>query len=110
VAIVYLVLRQAEDHLIIPNLVGHIVKLHPILVIFSILAGGHLAGALGLLIAVPIAATTRIILVYLYNKLADSPTPLSDIHVDEQALLDLPPATRALSSNRGDLPDGTTTR
>jgi predicted PurR-regulated permease PerM len=110
VGILYLVLRQGEDHLIIPNLVGHIVKLHPILVIFSILAGGHLAGALGLLIAVPMAATTRIILVYLYNKLTDSPTPLSEVHADEQDLLDRPPATRTLPSKRGDLPDGTATR
>jgi predicted PurR-regulated permease PerM len=95
VGLIYLALRQTEDHLIIPTLVGHIVKLHPVLVIFSILAGGHLGGALGLLIAVPLAATVRIILVYLYAKLVDSPTPVAEIRADEQELLDRPPSPLA---------------
>jgi predicted PurR-regulated permease PerM len=110
VGVIYLVLRQAEDHLIIPNLVGHIVKLHPIIVIFCILAGGHLAGALGLLISVPLAATARIILAYLYAKLIDSPAPVAEIRANEQELLDHPPSPRATPAVRGDLPDGTTTR
>lgn len=107
IAIIYLVLRQAEDHLIIPNLVGHIVKLHPILVIFSILAGGHLAGALGLLLAVPIAATIRLILIYLYSKLVDSPIPVAEVRANEQSLLDQPVPNPASSPNHGDLSDGT---
>ena len=110
VGIIYLVLRQAEDHLIIPNLVGHIVKLHPVLVIFAILAGGHIGGALGLLIAVPVAATVRIILVYLYAKLVDSPTPVAEIRANEQELLDRPPSPLAAPAGRGDLTDGTTAR
>ena len=110
VGLIYLVLRQAEDHLIIPTLVGHIVKLHPVLVIFSILAGGHLGGALGLLIAVPLAATVRIILVYLYAKLVDSPTPVAEIRAGEQELLDHPPSPLAAPPGHGDLTDGTATR
>lgn len=90
VIIVYFTLRQIEDHFIIPNLVGHIVNLHPIIVIFAILAGGTLAGGLGLLVAIPIAAVIRIILVYLYSKLIDSPTPNADISHEEQALLETP--------------------
>ena len=110
VGIIYLVLRQAEDHLIIPNLVGHIVKLHPVIVIFCILAGGHLAGALGLLISVPLAATARIILAYLYAKLIDSPAPVAEIRANEQELLEHPPSPRATPAVRGDLPDGTAPR
>lgn len=110
VGIIYLVLRQGEDHLIIPNLVGHIVKLHPVLVIFSILAGGHLGGALGLLIAVPIAATARIILAYLYSKLVDSPAPVAEIRAREAALIDEEPSALAAPSGRGDLTDGTAAR
>lgn len=110
VGIIYLVLRQMEDHLIIPNLVGHIVKLHPILVIMSILAGGHLGGALGLLIAVPLAATVRIILAYLYSKLVDSPTPVIEIRAHERELLDDPKSVLATPPGHGDLTDGTATR
>jgi predicted PurR-regulated permease PerM len=107
VGVIYLVLRQAEDHLIIPSLVGHLVKLHPVIVIFAILAGGHLGGALGLLLAVPFAATVRIILVYLYSKLVDSPTPITEIRADEQKLLDRPTSPLAAAPGRGDLTDGT---
>lgn len=110
IGIFYLVLRQLEDHLIIPNLVGHIVKLHPILVILSILAGGHLGGALGLLIAVPLAATVRIILAYLYSKLVDSPTPVIEIRTHERELLDEPKSVLATPPGHGDLTDGTATR
>ncbi len=110
VGLIYLVLRQVEDHLIIPNVVGHIVRLHPILVIFCILAGGHLGGALGLLIAVPLAATVRIILAYLYAKLIDSPAPVAEIRADEQELLDRPTSPLAAPPGRGDLTDGTAAR
>jgi predicted PurR-regulated permease PerM len=110
IGIIYLVLRQGEDHLIIPNLVGHIVKLHPIIVIFAILAGGHLGGMLGLLIAVPSAATAKIILNYLYTKLVDSPTPIAEIRAREQELLDHPPTPLATPPGHADLTDGTATR
>ncbi|HYF64572.1 MAG TPA: AI-2E family transporter [Herpetosiphonaceae bacterium] len=95
VMIVYFALRQFEDHFIIPNLVGHIVNVHPIFVIFAILAGGSLAGGLGLLVAIPIAAVIKIILVYLYSKLVDSPTPQEDISQGEDDLLDKP-STKAV--------------
>lgn len=114
VGLTYLVLRQAEDHLIIPNLVGHIVELHPIIVIFAILAGGHLGGALGLLVAIPVAATLRIVLVYLYNKLVDSQAAISEVKEEEAELLDgsnpalaLAPSTkRTAPTSRPDLQDG----
>lgn len=90
VILVYFALRQMEDHFIIPNLVGHIVNVHPIFVIFAILAGGSLAGGLGLLVAIPIAAVAKIILVYLYSKLIDSPTPQEHVAHKEEQLLETP--------------------
>lgn len=107
VGVIYLVLRQAEDHLIIPNLVGHIVKLHPIIVIFAIVAGGALGGALGLLLAVPLAATIRIILIYLYNKLIASPLPVAEVRAAEHELLDDPPTPLAVPPGHGDLTEQT---
>jgi predicted PurR-regulated permease PerM len=103
VGAIYTILRQAEDHLIIPNLVGRIVKLHPVIVIFTILAGAALGGALGLLLAVPIAATIKIILTYLYNKLIDSPTPVAAVVAEEHHMLDEPPAPVAAPRGHGDL-------
>lgn len=103
VGAIYTILRQAEDHLIIPNLVGRIVKLHPIIVIFSILAGAAMGGGLGLLMAVPLAATIKIILTYLYNKLIDAPAPVAAVAAAEHHMLDEPPAPVAAPPGHGDL-------
>lgn len=69
VAITYLTLRQLEDILIIPTLIGRIIHLHPLLVIFFLLIGTSIGGILGLLLAVPTAAVLRILLRYLYGKI-----------------------------------------
>lgn len=103
VGAIYTILRQAEDHLIIPNLVGRIVKLHPVIVIFSILAGAAIGGAMGLLMAVPVAATVKIILSYLYSKLVDSPVPLATVTSAEHHTLDDPPTPVAAPAGHGDL-------
>ncbi len=71
---IYFILRQIEDSFIIPNVVGHLVRLHPAVVIFAVLAGGAIAGPIGLLISIPTAAVLRILLAYLYQKLTDTDT------------------------------------
>ncbi len=76
--VIYFVLRQIEDHFIIPNVMGSLVRLHPAVVIFAILSGGAIAGAFGLFISIPIAAVIRILLSYLYRKLTDQPEPPFD--------------------------------
>ena len=68
VAVTYFVLRQAEDILVIPTLIGRIVHLHPLLVIFILLIGTAVGGILGLLLAVPTAAVLRILTAYVYGK------------------------------------------
>ncbi len=69
VALVYFVLRQTEDNLVIPLLIGRMVDLHPLLVIFSAMAGATLGGLLGLLLAVPTAAVLKILAEYGFPKL-----------------------------------------
>jgi predicted PurR-regulated permease PerM len=71
VVVMYTVLRHAEDYFVIPLVIGRIVKLHPIVVIFSMLAGGSLLGLLGIILAVPTAATLRLLLVYVLARLRD---------------------------------------
>lgn len=73
VAAIYFVLRMFEDNFIIPYVVGHAVHLHPVLVLFGILAGGAIGGPFGLLVAVPTVAIARLLLRYLYRKLIDAP-------------------------------------
>jgi predicted PurR-regulated permease PerM len=69
----YFVLRMFEDNFIIPHVVGHAVHLHPVLVLFAILAGGAIGGAFGLLVSIPVVAVVRLLLRYLYRKLIDAP-------------------------------------
>lgn len=73
VGVTYFVLRMSEDNFIIPFVVGHAVHLHPVLVLFAILAGGALGGAFGLFISIPTVAVIRLLLRYVYRKLIDSP-------------------------------------
>ena len=73
VGAIYFILRMFEDNFIIPHVVGHAVHLHPVLVLFAILAGGAIGGPFGLLISIPVAAVARLLLRYIYRKLVDAP-------------------------------------
>lgn len=71
VAVMYTVFRHVEDYVVIPQVIGRIVELHPLLVIFALLTGGALAGLLGIVLAVPVAASLRILALYALAKLRD---------------------------------------
>ena len=57
-----------EGNFLTPKLVGDSVGLHPVWVMFALLAGGVLLGFLGLLIAVPLAAVIGVLLRYFIAK------------------------------------------
>ena len=71
VALMYTILRHAEDYLVIPTVIGRAVRLHPAIVIFALLTGGATFGLLGIVLAVPVAATLRLVLIYVRAKLRD---------------------------------------
>src|SRR5262249_21686212 len=50
------VLRIVQDYAIYPRLIGHGIHLHPLAVIFAILAGEKLAGVAGIFLAIPVVA------------------------------------------------------
>ena len=80
VAVMYTILRHAEDYLVIPTVIGRAVRLHPAIVIFALLSGGAAFGLLGIVLAVPVAATLRLVLIYVRAKLRDEDpfAPLSE--------------------------------
>src|SRR5690606_17957854 len=53
-----------ESYWLTPKLVGDRIGLHPVAVIFAVLAGGQLFGFLGMLIALPCAAVANVLLRY----------------------------------------------
>ncbi len=58
---IYLFGQFLEGNVLSPKLVGESVGLHPVWVIFSLLAFGYLFGFVGLLVAVPLAATIGVL-------------------------------------------------
>ncbi len=69
VIVIYTVVRQLQDYLVNPYIMGKITKLHPLVILFAVLAGEHTAGILGLILAVPIAGVLRILLEFSLDKI-----------------------------------------
>ncbi|MFM8593273.1 MAG: AI-2E family transporter, partial [Chloroflexota bacterium] len=86
VALVYFTLRQLEDAFVIPLVIGRIVHLHPLLVIFVLVIGTSLGGALGLILAVPMAAVLKIIMSYFYGKVMAKPQRIVETIPELQSL------------------------
>ena len=61
-----------ESNVITPKLVGERIGLHPVVVIFALLAGGQLFGFAGVLLALPVAATIAVALQHTKDNYLDS--------------------------------------
>jgi predicted PurR-regulated permease PerM len=59
VILLFLAIHQIEGHIVVPNVMGSALRLHPLLVIFGLLAGGEIYGLPGALIALPLLAAGR---------------------------------------------------
>lgn len=90
VALMYFVFRQLEDYFIVPHVLGRAVRLHPLVVLFSVTAGGVAAGLFGLVIAVPVAASVKEIWSYLYKKLFDLPVEFEPIRTFGGGVIEIP--------------------
>lgn len=60
--------QSLEGMVLTPKLVGDRVGLHPVAVIFAVLAGGQLFGFLGILLALPVASALNVLVGYLHQK------------------------------------------
>lgn len=76
VAAIFLVGQVLEGNFLTPKLVGDRVGLHPVWVIFALLAGGTLFGFLGLLLAVPSAAAIGVLVRFAIGRYLESPVYL----------------------------------
>ena len=59
VALLFLGIQQLEGHIVVPKVMGHSLRLHPLLVIFGLLAGGEIYGFPGIIVALPLLAAGR---------------------------------------------------
>ncbi len=68
VVAVFMVGQTLESFILTPWLVGDSIGLHPVAVIFSIMAGGQLFGFLGVLLALPVTAVVMVLLRYAHEQ------------------------------------------
>lgn len=98
--------QTVESFLLTPWLVGDKIGLHPVAVIFAIMAGGQLFGFFGVLLALPVAAVAMVLLRYAHQRytasgLYGAPQPLAEVlkgepdASDQAAATPLPPAATA---------------
>ncbi|HVR82310.1 MAG TPA: AI-2E family transporter [Luteimonas sp.] len=64
--------QAIESYWLTPKLVGDRIGLHPVAVIFAVLAGGQLFGFLGMLMALPVAAIANVLLRYAHERYTHS--------------------------------------
>ena len=68
VLIVFGVGQLISDFFLTPALVGDRIGLHPVVVMFAVLAGGHLFGFFGILLALPVAAVIAVLLRHAHDE------------------------------------------
>ena len=72
--VLYTVIQQIENNLLVPKIQGDAVELHPSAVMLALVVGGAIAGLLGAILALPVAAAGRDIFRYLFHRLDDPPS------------------------------------
>lgn len=88
VAGLYLLLQLIENNFFVPRILGRNLNVHPLAVMIGILAGGQLAGILGILLAAPTLATFKVLGTYILNRLYDR-DPFPSLGKEEE---ETPPA------------------
>lgn len=87
IAAVFTVGQVLEGMLLTPMLVGDRIGLHPVAVIFAVLAGGQLFGFTGVLLALPVAAVIMVLLRHVHDLYK-----LSDLYAKPAAVAAEPPS------------------
>lgn len=68
VLLFFFIVQQLENHILIPIIIGKSMKIHPVIVLSSLLAGGKIAGFVGIILAVPIAVIVQEVFDYLAER------------------------------------------
>ena len=66
-------IHQLEANVLNPKIMGDSARVHPVLVVFALLAGEHIAGLVGALLAVPVLSITQTLFLYLRERFLGVP-------------------------------------
>jgi predicted PurR-regulated permease PerM len=73
----YVAFAQLDMNVLVPNIIGRHVRLHPVVIILGVIVGASVAGVVGVALAAPTIASLRIIMRYIYANLFDlDPFPM----------------------------------
>ncbi|HAM80760.1 MAG TPA: AI-2E family transporter [Ornithinibacillus sp.] len=72
IAIIMIIAQQIEGNFISPNIMGRVLRIHPLTIITIILAAGSIAGFIGILFAVPFYAVVKAIIIHFYETYRDT--------------------------------------
>nr|WP_245349995.1 AI-2E family transporter [Cytobacillus eiseniae] len=73
--IIIFVLQFVEGNILSPLIVGKSLHMHPLIIMFALLAGGEAGGIIGLIIAVPVLAVIKVSLVHARTHFGKRPNP-----------------------------------
>lgn len=70
VVLVFVFVQQVEGHILVPNIMGQVLGIHPLVVIFAVLAGAELRGIAGMLLTLPLLALAREVVVFFRPRIS----------------------------------------
>jgi predicted PurR-regulated permease PerM len=73
VVLLFLAIHQIEGHIVVPNVMGSALRMHPLLVIFGLLVGFEVDGLVGALIALPLLAAAGALWAFFSERLVLEP-------------------------------------
>jgi predicted PurR-regulated permease PerM len=103
---IYVVLQLIEGNVLVPMIMRNTVGLSPFLVLVSLLVGGAVAGVLGAIVAVPIAAGITVVLERLQDRDTVPIDPVAGVHRCGKPSSGLSRRTRPLRRRRRPPPRG----
>jgi predicted PurR-regulated permease PerM len=105
VAGLFLAIHQIEGHIVIPNVMGYSLRLHPLLVIFGLLAGAEIYGLAGALVALPVLAVARALWQFFGERVAleswrEEGPVLVEVDLEAPTVAKLPPQDPPAAASR----------
>lgn len=100
VTALFLFIHQIEGHVVVPKVMGQALRLHPLLVIFGLLAGGEVYGLPGVFVALPLLAAMRAAWEFFSERVELEPWEPGDVPVEvELEASREPPRPRAVGDD-----------
>jgi len=92
-------IHQIEANLLNPKIMGDAARVHPVLVVFALLGGEHIAGIVGALLAVPVLSIAQTLFLYLRERFLGIPRSSSFAPPPPAAPLPSPAPTSSSESS-----------